>query len=492
MIKGLIFTGFSDINFTAERPGGAYRIAHHLRQYNFDVEVIDYIMHWDTPSIEELLRSRKDIKFIGFSASWTVFDPRIETLMKYIKQEYPEVLLIVGGNSIRNPALPANYFINGFGESAIIAVMDYEYGTGKKPYGEPLGNGWFIDAIHFYPSWQEDHYMADYEERDFLTPNDILTFEMSRGCRFQCKYCSFPILGVKEDNSVNEEVVYSFIKNMHDRWGITNFEIADETFNDRNSKLEKLARTVQRLDFKPNFNGFVRADLLHAHPEQVDLMIASRFWGHYYGLETFNHRAGKVIGKGLSPDIVKELVINNKQRFTKELGAFRGTIGMISGLPHETLDDLEKTYNWLVENWRDQSWIMWNLSIPKINKNVKPSTLTFDHAKYGYEEMSKEDIEQAVKLITRKEDVYKLPFENPEIFWKNENGTFFDFFQVARKYDGYSSKMSRITNYELWGRLSLGIPLSEALEETTASLNENVPELLRKIVKSYIHKKLSL
>ena len=492
MTKGLIFTGFAQVNLTAERPGGAYRIAHCLRQHNFDVEVIDYMMYWDLDSIGELLRSRKDIKFIGISATWTVFDLKLEALINYIKSNYPDIILIIGGNSIRNPALPANYFIHGFGESAIMAVMNYEFGTGKKPYGEPFADGWFIDAIHFYPSWQEEHYMADYEERDFLTPNDIVTFEMSRGCRFQCKYCSFPILGVKEDNSVNEEVVYSFIKNMHDRWGISNFEIADETFNDRNSKLEKLARTVQRLDFKPNFNGFVRADLLHSHPEQVDLMLSARFWGHYYGLETFNHRAGKVIGKGLSPDIVKELVLNTKQRFTKELGMFRGTIGMISGLPYETVDDLENSYNWLVSNWRDQSWIMWNLSIPKINRNVKPSTLTFDHAKYGYEEMTKEEIEAGMKTVTRKEDLDILPFENPEIFWKNEHGTYFDFFEACRKYDGYSSKMSRITNYALWGRLSVGIPLDKALAETVASPNDDAHTLLEKTVNDYIHKKLSL
>jgi radical SAM superfamily enzyme YgiQ (UPF0313 family) len=492
MIKGLIFTGFAQYNISAERPGGAYRIAHCLRQHNFDVEVIDYVLYWRFEEIKELLNSRKDIKFIGISATWIAFDKATEDLVKFIKINYPDIILIIGGNSILNPALTADYFVNGFGESAMMAIMDYEFGTGKKPYGEPFANSWYIDALHLYPSWQSDHYMADYEDRDFLTPTDVVTFEMSRGCRFQCKYCSFPILGVKEDNSVNEEVVYSFIKNMHDRWGITNFEIADETFNDRNSKLEKLARTVQRLDFKPNFNGFVRADLFHSHPEQVDLLIAGRFWGHYYGLETFNHRSGKIVGKGLAPDLLKEIVLNNKKRFSNELGMFRGTIGMIAGLPYETINDLENTYNWLVTNWQDQSWIMWNLSIPKINKNVKPSNLTFDYAKYGYEEMSKDAIEQATKSIVNDEDLNLLPYENPEFFWKNQNGTYFDFFNACRKFDGHASRMSRITNYTVWGRLSLGIPLEQALKESYAEPNNNIHQLFETIIKNYIHKKLSL
>ncbi len=492
MTKGLIFSGFAQYNISAERTGGAYRIAHHLRQHNIDVEVIDYMMYWSFEEVSELLRSRKGLKFIGISATWTVFDVKLESLVEFIRINYPDIIIIIGGNSILNPTLQANYYIHGFGEDAIMAVMDYEFGTGKKPYGEPFANGWYIDAIHFYPSWQSEHYMADYEDRDFLSANDVVTFEMSRGCRFKCKYCSFPILGVKEDNSIKEEAIYSFVKNMHDRWGITNFQIADETFNDRNSKLEKLARTVQRLDFKPNFNGFVRADLMHSHPEQVDLMIAGRFWGHYYGLETFNHRAGKIVGKGLAPDLLKEIVLNNKQRFNNELGMFRGTIGMIAGLPYETIYDLENTYNWLVANWRDQSWIMWNLSIPKVNKNVKPSNLTFDYAKYGYEEMSKEDIEQATKLIVNDDDLNLLPYENPEIFWKNQHGTYFDFFNACRKFDGHASRMSRVTNYTLWGRLSLGLTVEQAMKETYAEPVKEIHELLNNIVKNYIHKKLSL
>ena len=72
MFKGLIFNGFSDKNTTAERSSGAYRIAHYLRQQGWDIEVVDHFVRWPFEKLKELLKSRKDLKFIGFSATWTL------------------------------------------------------------------------------------------------------------------------------------------------------------------------------------------------------------------------------------------------------------------------------------------------------------------------------------------------------------------------------------------------------------------------------------
>ena len=40
-----------------------------------------------------------------------------------------------------------------------------------------------------------------YEDRDDLQPWEWLTIECARGCIFQCPYCNFPILGVREDHT---------------------------------------------------------------------------------------------------------------------------------------------------------------------------------------------------------------------------------------------------------------------------------------------------
>jgi radical SAM superfamily enzyme YgiQ (UPF0313 family) len=492
MHKGLIFTGFAQYNTTAERPSGAYRIAHYIRSLGWDIEVIDYFGHWAQEELFQLLESRKDIKFIGLSGTWLIYEDKFIEFCFYLKEKYPHIKLIIGGNAISNEALPVDYFVNGFGELAIKAILDYEFGTGKKPYGVPYGKGWQINALDFYPSWPMENYEIAYESRDFLEPTDIISLELSRGCRFKCKFCNFPVLGIKEDTSVSEESMYQSIKQAYDKWGIKNFEIADETLNDRNEKLEKLSRAVQRCNWQPNFNAFVRADLFKSHPEQIDLLIGSRVWGQYYGIETFNHRSGKIVGKGLDPNQVKEILLNIKSKFKNSLSLYRGTISLISGLPYETIKDLENTHKWILENWKDQSWIMWNLGIPKPSKNIKPNGFTFDYEQYNFREMSSESIQREINKVPEDEQ-WRLPGEtNPDVIWENENGNYFDFFKVARKIDAESSATGMLNNYHVWGRLSLGIPLDRALSESYSQPNPEAHHLLYTRTRNYIQKKLSL
>lgn len=493
MFKGLIFNGFSDKNTTAERSSGAYRIAHYLRQQGWDIEVVDHFVRWPFEKLKELLKSRKDLKFIGFSATWTVNSPQLEILCAYIKKEYPEIKIIIGGNNILYSTAEADYYVTGYGETAVKAILDYEFSNGKKPYGQPFKRGWSIDALHFYPAYPYENYHIDYEARDFLEPRDILTIELSRGCRFACKFCSFPILGVKEDNSVSEEYIYNTINDYYNKWGIKNLLIADETINDRVEKLTKLSNAVSRSSFQPNFNGFIRIDLLRAHPEMIDLMIGSRLWGHYYGIETFNQTSGKIIGKGLDPNMVKELALNVRSRMMSSIGLYRGSMSFISGLPYETMDQLRETQKWLLDNWTDQSYSMYVLTIPRPDGANKPSQFTFDYKKYGYTEMDPEEVSRELKQLEMDEGTNIVSFDRHEIFWKNPQGTYFDFMRIANDLVGWETLKCKITNYTVWARMSLGISLEEAMAELWGvNGNNTIEDRMYAIVNDYADKKLSL
>ena len=347
--------------------------------------------------------------------------------------------------------------------------------------------------MHFYPAYPYENYHIDYEARDFLQPRDILTIELSRGCRFACKFCSFPILGVKEDNSVSEEYIYNTINDYYNKWGIKNLLIADETINDRVEKLTKLSNAVSRSSFQPNFNGFIRIDLLRAHPEMIDLMIGSRLWGHYYGIETFNQTSGKIIGKGLDPNMVKELALNVRSRMMSSIGLYRGSMSFISGLPYETMDQLRETQKWLLDNWTDQSYSMYVLTIPRPDGANKPSQFTFDYKKYGYTEMDPEEVSRELKRLEMDEGTNIVSFDRHEIFWKNPQGTYFDFMRIANDLVGWETLKCKITNYTVWSRMSLGISLEEAMAERWGINGSNtIEDRMYAIVNDYADKKLSL
>lgn len=495
---GLIFNGYNNNGQPdASRAAGGYRIATHLRKQGWDVEVVDYLAYWTLEDLITLVdnRHRKHgIKWVGVSSTWLFRHPNNESILSYIKNTYPEIKIILGGNTNFNKDVKADYYVYGFGEHAAEAILKYEFSNGKKPYGRPHYKGWAIDALTFYPAWPMESYVSEYEDRDFLVPSDIISVEIGRGCRFKCKFCNFPVLGVKEDTSMSEDTMYAHFSTMYEKWGVQTYNVADETINERSSKLEKMARAVERCNFKPNFSAFTRLDLFNSHPEMIELMARARIWGQFYGLETFNHQSGKAIGKGLDPEINKQLMLDARDYTLKHLGVYRGTASFIAGLPHETNDTLKDSHNWLVNNWKDQNWMFWALTIPA-EENFKLSAFGEDLGKYGYSEMPASEIDDYIvthKNLTEHER-QGLGMLN-QVIWKNQHGNYFTFQEQATMYDGHSGIVKcKEGNFNTWAKLSLGISTDEALSlSSKPDPSNHYFDILHQKVSAYIQKKLAL
>ena len=116
--------------------------------------------------------------------------------------------------------------------------------------------------------------MIKYEDRDFIKSTEWLTIEFARGCIFKCPYCTFPILGVKFDPSRDSEDAYTQLQDAYDRYGVTNYFVSDETFNDKPEKIAKFADMAERLSFNPWYSGFIRADLMVSRGQEEWVNLA--------------------------------------------------------------------------------------------------------------------------------------------------------------------------------------------------------------------------
>jgi radical SAM superfamily enzyme YgiQ (UPF0313 family) len=390
------------------RNAGPYSIATTLRQNGWDTTIIDYFLYWKQEELIPLIRRsiKPNTKWVGISYTWVYNElDKLLKLIEFVKSIKPDLKIIVGGQAPYVDDLKADWYVYGYAEHAILKILDYEFNDGLPVMYTKHHGGRMVNAFHNYPSYNLPNYAIEYQENDFVGPGDTLTIQMSRGCKFKCDFCSFPFTGIKEDTSVTEEHLYKELMTNYEKYGVKNYIISDETVNDRVEKLVKIRNVVNRLPFKPNFTAFTRIDLFRSHPEKMELMAESRIWGHYYGVESFNWQTAKSIGKGLNPEYIKESLITVKDYFKKHLGVYRGTVSMIAGLPHETLDQVRDSYKWLVDNWGDQQAGFWPL---QLIDNGELSAMGRDFAKYGYEKMQPHEY------------IKKTPLANTQLYWKNK------------------------------------------------------------------------
>lgn len=416
MNHSVLFTNIGTL--TPTRSPGPYRIAHFLREHEWDVEVIDYLQYWTLDELKKLTKTRvhTDTKFFGFSFMFYAKNLFPINFLAWLREEYPHIKIIVGGPNI----WPYNheyidYLVGGYGEYALLELLRYLFGNGQRPQFLLRGGVKTIDATKAYPAYPMQSYMIKYQDRDFLHSYEWLGIEIARGCRFKCAFCNFPVLGVKEDHSRTADDFREQIQDAYDRFGISKYIVADETFNDRTDKVTKFADVVESVNFKPLFAGYLRADLLIRRPEEMAELLRMNFVSHFYGVETFHHEAGKAIGKGMHPDEMKAGLVQIKNYFKQNgSGKYRGTLGLIIGLPHEPVESIAQTKKWLLENWQGESYNPAALKIGTrgVSGVFNPASKMFeDYEKYGYREIENNGYA----------GIYKDDF-----LWANEHMTIFD------------------------------------------------------------------
>lgn len=404
---GFLDPGTSDI-FMTSRLGGAYMIRNTLEEYNVETEVVDMFESWPDEWAEKYLSDYGRTHWVNIVCISGTFmtNDYVKKISGLVRKHFPRAVILLGSG---NPSLRSNHFVNyhvySYGEKAVIACLE-NYFLGTPLECEIRGHTKFVNALHNYVSWPKDDYSLKYKDTDLVDEHTVGTFEMSRGCRFKCSFCNWPILGIKEDTSqkdVQQQV--DALEHNYQNYGMTEYFIADDTYNDRTSKLEKLAEIVSRLSFQPNFTAFMRLDLLWSLREQWDLLKPARLLSHHYGLETFNSETAKIIGKGKQAEIAKDTLLEIQEYLGDE---YTGYATLIVGLPRESQQSIQSTHDWLNEHWSRGYWHWYNLDIHKDAEVL--SAFGTDMTKYDYTVD-----EGKVPLGLSKK------WADGTVFWKNEH-----------------------------------------------------------------------
>ena len=373
---------------SVRRNGGAHRIASFLRQNGLDVEVVDFAPSWTFREFQELIRSRMSpsFKFVGLGALFRMNTEILFRCFTWLKQTYPDVTIITGSTQFHNIHLiPADYMVTGYGEHAMLEILKGTAKWTEEVINKEGDTRRTVDAVKHYPAFPMRNLSVDYEQRDFMQPFEHTTIETSRGCRFKCGFCTYPVLGVKKDHTRDAQDFHDNLVRNYDNWGLYRYSIADETFNDYTDKIIKYADEVEKFSFKPLFGGYIRADLLHTRPEDIEHLSRMNFSSQFYGIESFHRPSAKSIGKGMEPAKIQQAILDSKAYCLEHNGYYRGTISLIAGLQHETEETLSETLNWCKEHWKTNNVMIHPLVIPSETlANSPQSKLSTQYEKQGF------------------------------------------------------------------------------------------------------------
>jgi len=322
----VIFTDLPNVN-VIWKPIGAYKVAHVLREHGYKVLVVDHFHFFNKDEIADIINHTVSsrTKFVGFSVT---FYNSIETssnlkiqllpmdfnqsfcpqgldfeqhLVARIKQANSKCKIVLGGASTVTHLLNnknVDFVVFGYAEISVVTLMKH------LDRGESLNSSFKnVHGITIIDDRNATGYDISSSTMKWL-PEDIgvdklLPLEISRGCVFNCAFCTYPMRGKKstdflrDESIIADELIYNY-----ENYGITSYSLDDDTFNDSDEKLDMMLRVRKKLNFTPAFWCYARLDLLTIRPDQIDKMYDIGVRSIYLGVETLNRAAGLKIEIG--------------------------------------------------------------------------------------------------------------------------------------------------------------------------------------------------
>lgn len=389
---------------------GTFRVATELRKHGYNVQTIDVTpfngFDCDLQSILDKLITDQTI-WIGISTTFLFHimgypffktykardvkhtqNPNIDNnlleFVNFIKKKNSNIKLITGGSRkfmIENYGFKVFSFYN---DKEIIEFTDWCTGKNKRP------------NLSFYSNSIQGSEFADFnssqilfQDNDIIMKGETLPMEISRGCIFKCKFCSFPMNGKTKGEWVkHSDTLLDEFKKNYEVHGVTDYIFSDDTYNDSEYKVKSLYDDVySKLDFKISFTTYIRLDLMLRCPDTVDYLQESGLISALFGIETINKRSGVAIGKGLDPKIQFEFVKEIKQNQFKNIMTHSG---IIVGLPKDRPDELERIEEFIFSDKNQLDHVMIDpLYLTPNNADSAGhrnfySTFDLEYEQYGY------------------------------------------------------------------------------------------------------------
>ena len=299
-------------------PTGLEYIAASMKDLVGKVTLLDlrYEKAYQNPkALSEFIR--KEIDLLCVSIRWR---SRFEDICDFVSQLPPEVCTVVGGYKAteeveylfdRCPNI--DMVVRGEGEEIIRQIV-----TGI-PYKDILGlsyreNGGIVhNETHLLPDItrvpfpdrslrKHDYYMVKYGVR--LSSHTFDTMMTTRGCPFNCKFCTFSLNPLGQKRSYSERPLESIIEEL--KMVTANVVLlSDDNFFTNPKRSEQLCDLIIKNKIKKIFIAQTRIDVAK-HPRVLDKAEKAGFKIFLIGIESPHDRILKQLQKGITQQEVRD------------------------------------------------------------------------------------------------------------------------------------------------------------------------------------------
>jgi len=460
MYNAVLLSDITDPIFLNKNVG-PYTVANALREEGIETTVIHHLNMW---TIDELIDTvvhlvNENTLFVGFNNFFYKVMGQTPTetgeiqysrsdkntllphgfdqgnqLCQAIKQKNPNCKIILGGPKALVTVSNKNvdYIFKGYADTVIVEFAKHLIDKTPRPtkwiknlYGITVIDGAGAESFDFVNNKMQ------WLSQDIILPGETLPIEISRGCIFRCKFCSYPLNGkkkldyIKNVDLLKQELLYNY-----ETFGITRYFFLDDTFNDSVEKLEMILQVSKSLPFQLEYWAYIRLDLIAAKPHTMDLLFESGWRGAHFGLESMHAPTGEIIGKGGDPDRLIKTISELKRRYGNDLLLHSS---FIVGLPLESEEQVTSTVE-RIESGEiaiDSSdfytlWIQ-----PEGYANYL-SVFGTDFSKFGYKVKKEKDITEL-----------EAQFMNETVIWESPH---MDLHRALELEQSFSRRMWQVNN----------------------------------------------
>jgi anaerobic magnesium-protoporphyrin IX monomethyl ester cyclase len=332
-------------------PMGLALIAAVLEEKGYEVSVIDANAMQLKP--EDVVSRLGDADMVGLTAMTPTISTAID-IARQIKKVKPELPVILGGahatllpEETLDAAPEIDIVVRGEGEETVIELLQalqskqpldgiqgISYRRDDNIISNPLRTGTIdLDSLPFLAY----HLLPWKKYRPHPPHGRALSFAVvitSRGCPFQCAYCSKPIFGSKFRAQSPERVVeeLAFYQN---ELGIREFAFYDDVFTLDKKRAYAIADEIIKKGLRLQWTCETRVDLVDR--ELLSHMKQAGCYSVAYGIESASQEILDTINKGITLEQIEEAV-----RITREAGLQIVGYFMI-GSPGESPETIRST-----------------------------------------------------------------------------------------------------------------------------------------------------